>query len=82
MFTLLFWKAASERAISTFAEVFIGLYGTDQLGWLSVDLAQVSAVSGIAAGLSVLKSLVVTRTTGDLSIGRHEAVQSKVSDDR
>lgn len=74
IFSLQFAKAAGERAISTFAEVFIGLYGTDQLGWLSVDVWQTAAVSGIAAGLSVLKSIVVANTTGGVSVGRHEAV--------
>lgn len=82
MWTLAFWQAAGERAVATFAQTFVGLYGTDALGWLNVDLGQTAVVSGIAAGLSVLKSLIVTSATGELSIGRHEAVQSKVSDDR
>ena len=59
MFTALFLKDAAERAVATFAQSLIGVYGADQL----IDLTAVSTIdtftiAGIAAGVAVLKAIV------------------------
>lgn len=83
MWTWAFWKAAGERAISTFAEVFVSFYTVDAMaGWTQIDVANVAAVSGIAGGLAILKSLVALNVNGGASLGRHEAITSKVEDNR
>jgi hypothetical protein len=83
MFTWVFWKAVLERSLSTFAEVFVSFYTVDAMaGWTQIDVVHVATVSGIAAGLAVLKSLVAYSQSGTASLGRHEAIQSKVVDER
>lgn len=58
LFTLVFWVAAFERSVKTFAQTVIALVGVDQLGVLSTDWGQVLAAAGIAALLSVGTSIV------------------------
>lgn len=72
MFTKAFWKGATERAISTGAQTAIALAGTDALGWLALEWAQIGAASGIAAGLSVLKSLAAGAKDGNPSVTNAE----------
>jgi hypothetical protein len=54
-----FWKATAERAVSTFAQSVIAVAGVGtavpelRVPWVGALLA-----GGVAAGLSVLKSLV------------------------
>ena len=81
MLTLVFWKAALERAIFTFAEVVLALAGTDYIGMLNLNWVQILAASGIAAALSVAKSIVAGYRDGNPSAinaetvnGRHEAL--------
>lgn len=57
MFTIVFWKAAAERALKTFAQALIAVLAVGQTTVLSVDWQQALAVSGTAALLSVLSSI-------------------------
>lgn len=63
MFTLTFWRAAFERAVSTGAQFIVGLAGGDALGWYSMDWGQIFIASGIGAGLSIAKSLAAAAAT-------------------
>lgn len=67
MFTLIFWKATAERAISTAAQSALLVLGADQINVVSVEWP---AVLGFAAGgavLTVLKSLLVGASDGNPS---------------
>ena len=80
LYSLVFWRDAAERAISTAAQSAIALLGVDGLGLLDVDWQVTASAAGLAALLSVLKS-VAASTTGDGSAslastrtpGRHAA---------
>lgn len=62
MFTVLFWKDAGERAISTAAQVLVALWGADTLfNILTIDVGDALGIAAGAAGLSLLKSLAATR---------------------
>lgn len=58
MFTTVFWKAAAERAIKTFAQAALALLSGDGMGVLDVDWGTIASVSGLAAIASILTSLV------------------------
>lgn len=64
MFSLAFWKASAERAISTAAQVFIATVGVGAIGFGDVDWVSVLSISGVAALLSVVKSVAVNGLTG------------------
>lgn len=57
MFTVLFWKAAFERAISTFAQVAVLLIGADMANWLTLNWLEVGQLALIGGGLSILKGI-------------------------
>lgn len=65
MWTALFWRDATERAISTAAQAALGLLVVDggslYVGLLDVDWPAGLAVVGSAALASVLKALAATR---------------------
>jgi len=61
MFSSTFLRDAAERAISTFAQTLLALVGTDATDILSVGFGDALKASVIAAGLSVLKALAVSR---------------------
>jgi hypothetical protein len=73
MFTVAFLRATGERAVFTFAEVVLALAGTDYIGMLSLDWPQIFAASGVAAGLSVAKSVVAGYKDGNPSAINAEA---------
>ena len=60
MFTIKFWKDASERAIRTAAQALLALWATDVAGVLAVDWLQAGSVAALAALTSVLMSIVAT----------------------
>ncbi len=60
MFTKLFWKDASERGIATAAQSLLALWTVAGIGLLDIDPKASVSVAGMAAVLSVLKSLVAT----------------------
>ena len=64
LYSLPFWKDAAERAISTAAQSAIALLGVEGLCLLDVDWTVTVSAAGLAALLSVLKS-VAASTTGD-----------------
>lgn len=60
MFTVKFWKDASERAIRTAAQALLALWATDVSGVLQVDWLQAGSVAALAALTSALMSIVAT----------------------
>ena len=54
MYTITFWKDASERAIRTAAQALLALWATDISGVLEVDWTQAGSVAALAAVTSVL----------------------------
>ncbi|MGO3895342.1 holin [Brevibacterium aurantiacum] len=52
-----FWKGSIERAIRTAAQTAIALIGTDQVGILNLDWAQIGSVTATATLLSILMSI-------------------------
>lgn len=57
MFTKTFLKDAAERALATFAQTLLALVGTDAVNMLSVGFVDSLKAAGVAALLSVLKSV-------------------------
>lgn len=78
MFTKKFWRSVAERAISTWAQAFVGAYAVTGL-----DLAMLKGaalIATVAAVLSVVKSVAVaTATDGSPSIGSSETVTAEPS---
>jgi len=62
IFSALFWRDAAERALSTAAQTAVALLTVDGLGLLDVDWTATASAAGLAALVSVLKSLVATRS--------------------
>lgn len=58
-----FWKAATERAVKTFAQTLIALLGAGAMNVLTVDWQQAIGVSLGATLLSYLTSIVSTEIT-------------------
>ncbi|WP_347031714.1 holin [Brevibacterium paucivorans] len=52
-----FWTATAERAIKTAAQSLITLIGTDAVGILAIDWAQILSVTATMTLLSVLTSV-------------------------
>lgn len=76
MFTVLFWKATFERAVSTAAEFALVLLGTDMLGYLEVDWYKLLIVSLVGGLTAVLKALATAGATdGAPSIGNVEKLR-------
>lgn len=59
-----FWMDAGERVIGAASGAALAVLTADGLGLLDVDWAAVGGVAGLAAVVSLLKSLVAG-TTGD-----------------
>ena len=57
MFTLLFWRAALERAIKTFGQTFAATAIAAGTGLLDTEWVTLLSVSGMAVLLSVATSL-------------------------
>jgi tRNA A37 threonylcarbamoyladenosine dehydratase len=62
MFSMSFWQYAGERAIKTFAQAAIAFLGTGAVGLFSIDWLSLVSVAGGAAFLSVLTSVVTTKS--------------------
>lgn len=82
MFTLAFWKAATERAVKTAAESVLATYfvGDVVMNVLQADWANMAGIAGGGALLSYLFSLASAARDGNPSAinaevtnGRHEA---------
>lgn len=61
IWTLAFWKATAERAISSAAGGALTALGTDLFGILDVDLVGVVSVAGGTALVSLLKALAASQ---------------------
>lgn len=73
LFTLAFWKATLERSLGTAGEVFLALYGTDTLGWLSVNHLLTLEITGMAFVLAAVKCITVAAISdGTPSFGNIE----------
>jgi threonine dehydrogenase-like Zn-dependent dehydrogenase len=53
-----FWSFAGERAIKTFAQAAVAVLGTGSIGLLTIDYVTLVSISGGAALLSVLTSII------------------------
>lgn len=63
MWTIAFWKAAAERAINTFLQVFVASIGVgaaiQEIDWLAI-----LSVAAVATIISLAKSVIVNTATG------------------
>lgn len=57
MFTKAYWLDVAERAVRTFAQTLVTVWGAGQFNLLEVDWAQSLGVAGGTAVLSVLNSI-------------------------
>jgi hypothetical protein len=79
IYTPVFWKDAAERAVSTAAQAAIGVLTAGSIGLVEVDWAATGSIAGLAAVVSVLKSIVASGVgNGDASLvdtspGKHSA---------
>ena len=69
-----FWKATTERAVSTAAQAALAGIGTDLVGVLDMDAAGILSLAGGGAILSILKSIAATAATGSPSMGGGETL--------
>lgn len=75
-----FWKGAVERAIRTAAQTVIALIGTDQVGILDLDWAQIGSVAATATLLSVLMSIAGGGAGSGPSFTEAEAIPAGTDD--
>jgi hypothetical protein len=69
IYTLTFWKDAAERAVSTAAQAAIGVLTAGSIGLVDVDWSATGSIAGLAAVVSLLKSLVAGNLgNGDASL--------------
>ena len=61
MFDPKFLKDVAERAVATFAQTLVALVGTNAVDILSVGLGDSLKAAGVAAALSVLKSVAAAK---------------------
>jgi hypothetical protein len=52
-----FWLASGERAIKTLAQTLVALIGTNAVGVMDLDWAQILGVAATATVLSILTSV-------------------------
>jgi hypothetical protein len=60
MRTRKFWEDAAERTIRTMAQALLALMGTDALGIVGLDWAQMLSVAAGAGIMSLLTAIVAT----------------------
>ena len=71
-----FWKATTERAVSTAAQAALAGIGTDLVGVLDMDAVGILSLAGGGAILSILKSIAATAATGSPSVGGGESLDA------
>ena len=64
MWTAEFWKAAGERALSTFAQALLAVLSADGLDLITAPWSSALSTAGLAAVLSVLKSVAANKVYG------------------
>lgn len=67
MFTLTFWKATAERALSTAAQSALLVIGADQFNVISVDWPTIAGFAAGGAALTVIKALAFGGKDGNPS---------------
>lgn len=75
-----FWKGSVERAIRTAAQTAIALIGTDQVGILNLDWAQIGSVTATATLLSLLMSIAGGGTGSGPSFTNAEEIPAQDDD--
>lgn len=82
VWTKVFWKAATERAIKSLAQGLIVLFGASKVfNVMEVDWQQAAGVAGGLLVLSYLTSLASSLVTGDgPSLTNNEVLASKPED--
>lgn len=75
-----FWKGSFERAIRTAAQTAIALIGTDQVGILNLDWAQIGSVTATATLLSLLMSIAGGGTGSGPSFTSAEEIPAQDDD--
>lgn len=64
IWTSLFWKDATERVLSTCAQVLIAVLSVDGLNLIALDWQATLSTVAIAGALSLLKALAANVVTG------------------
>ena len=82
IWTSKFWKATTERAVSTAAQAALAGIGTDLVGVLDMDAVGLLSLAGGGAVLSILKSIAATAATGSPSAGGGETLEPRVNTHR
>ena len=77
MFTLAFWKATGERAVSTGAQSALLVLGADQINVVEADWVVVAGFAAGGAALTVLKALAFGGKDGNPSAINAEKVTLK-----
>ena len=77
MFTLAFWRATAERAISTAAQSALLILGADQINVVSVEWPVVVGFAAGGAALTVIKALAFGLKDGNPSAINAEVTQGK-----
>lgn len=79
IWTGIFWKAATERAIKTAAQVLVVFLGADLVNVMNVDWVTAAGIGGGALVVSYLTSIASSAVTGDgPSLTNNEVLASKV----
>lgn len=70
MWTKAYWLATAERAVKTFAQTFLALLGVTSVDTVTVAILHADwstdlKVAGVAAGLSVLTSIISSAVRND-----------------
>lgn len=78
IWTIVFWRATTERAIKTLAQTAAALIVAAGTGLLDTDWLTVASVAGMAAVVSLLTSIASDAATGDgPSLGGGEVVTAE-----
>jgi hypothetical protein len=72
-----FWKATTERAIATAAQVAVLVIGADMANVIAVDWAEVGGFAAGGAVLAVLKALAAGAGDGNPSVGNQETLAGR-----
>lgn len=79
MYTRAFWQAAFERAFATFLQALLAVMLVDGFDLYSVNWGDIFATAGIAAGISLIKSILAGLATGTPSMTKSEVPSGVVA---
>lgn len=75
MFTLAFWKATAERALSTAAQSALLIIGADQINVVNVDWLGIAGFAAGGAALTIIKALAFGGKDGNPSATNAEVAK-------